>query len=164
VAEIEADIEEIESSLSRLARDHYIDGRLPEGVFRSTHDELSHRLEDLRRSKTSAEEEASLRALSIRPGSREDIEVWWDQASLPDRRDALSRAIHKVVIHPAKVRGGNRFDSDRVEIKWSWDVYARIMDSQWDKLTSDQQAQAIELAEQDDLALEQARTKNLASR
>ncbi|MGO9027215.1 MAG: recombinase family protein, partial [Acidimicrobiales bacterium] len=58
VSEIEADIVETEANLSRLARDHYIEGRLPEGVFRSTHDELTERLEGLRRSKTSAEEEA----------------------------------------------------------------------------------------------------------
>ncbi len=144
VSEIEADIVETEASLRRLARDHYIDGRLPEDTFRSTNDELTERLAGLTRSKTSAEEEESLRQVALRPGNREDIEAWWEKASLPERREALGRAIHKVVIHPAKVRGGNKFDTSRVEIMWRWDLYIRASDAEWENMTDEERRLALD--------------------
>jgi DNA invertase Pin-like site-specific DNA recombinase len=143
VAEIEADIVETEARLSRLARDHYIDGRLPENIFRSTNDELTESLAVLRRSRTTAVEEESLRKVALRPGNREDIEEWWESATLMERREALGRAIYKVVIHPAKVRGGNKFDTSRVEIQWRWDLYVRAGDAEWENMTDEEREQAL---------------------
>jgi site-specific DNA recombinase len=125
LAEVEAGIEETRANLRRITRAHYIDGRMPEDVFNEAHDELAERLARFERARESAASRLAKRANLLRPGSQDDIDRWWSEASLEDRRSALAKAIDKVVVDPAKVRGGNKFDTDRVRITWSWEVYER---------------------------------------
>ncbi len=48
-----------------------------------------------------------------------------------------------IVIHPAKVRGGNKFDTSRVKIKWRWDLYVRASDAEWEKMTDEERELAL---------------------
>lgn len=124
LAEIQADITEAEASIARLSRNQYVthDPKLPDDVFSSTINELSDHLDALRRAQLSAEDEPVLHRTALRPGSREDIEAWWGEASLPEQRAALQRAISKIVVKPA-TRRGNVFDIGRIEIHWSGLIY-----------------------------------------
>jgi len=45
-----------------------------------------------------------------------DLDAWWEDRTIPEQRRILRQHIDRVVIHPAKRRGGNVFDPDRVEI------------------------------------------------
>ena len=140
--DLNTDYAETESSMARLARDHYIGGRLPEDVFFALHDELSVKLETLRRERAAREDLLALRKTDIQPGSREDIEEWWAQAPLSEQRAALQQAIFAVTIQPAKVRGGNKFDTGRVELKWRWELYIRASDAEWEHMTDAEREQA----------------------
>ena len=147
LADIQAEIAVTEASIARLARDHYVTGRLPEDVFASTHDELSATLEALQRAESAATDELSLRTAVLVPGNRGDIEKWWSEASLPEQREALKRAIRRVVIAPAKVRGGNVFDTSRVKVEWSYLIYAEAAE-EWEKIATPADVKAGK-AEQD---------------
>lgn len=125
LAEIEGGFEETEAALHRIARAHCIDGRITEANFIEAHDEQAKKLADFQCARESAESRLAKRTNALRPGSREDIEAWWGEASPEDRRVALAKAIEKVVVDPAKVRGGDRFDTGRLQIFWCWDVYVQ---------------------------------------
>ncbi len=47
-----------------------------------------------------------------------DFERMWDEMSVLERRELLRCFIERVLVSPAKHRGGNRFDPGRVEIEW----------------------------------------------
>ncbi len=57
------------------------------------------------------------------PGDRDGLAAWWERASIDEQRAALCRALDHVSIMPAKVRGGNKFDTSRVLLEWSGRVY-----------------------------------------
>jgi len=44
------------------------------------------------------------------------VKAWWESASIEDRRRVLRFFVSRVVIHPAKVRGSNRVDPDRIRV------------------------------------------------
>jgi site-specific DNA recombinase len=124
LAEIEADLAETEAAMATLSRRQYVtlDPKLPDDVFSATINELTTKLAALQRAQEQAADEVVLRSTALRPGSREDIEAWWDLATLAERRQALARAISKVTVRPATSRG-NRFDPSRVHIGWSFAIY-----------------------------------------
>ena len=47
-----------------------------------------------------------------------DFEALWDAMSVVDRREMLRSLINRVEVAPAKHRGGNKFDTSRVQIVW----------------------------------------------
>jgi site-specific DNA recombinase len=47
-----------------------------------------------------------------------DIEKWWETEPISAQRALARSVIEKVVLHPAKQRGGNVFDPSRIEIQW----------------------------------------------
>jgi hypothetical protein len=159
LADVSAELTETEASMSRLTRNQYVDHdpQLPDEVFAATVNELTERLDALRHAKRSAEDAVAQRTTALRPGSREDVETWWKDASLVEQRAALQQTIYKVVIQPAKHRGGNKFDTDRVEIKWSWDLYLRASDAQWDRATGDERERELRKIEQDELVQDEMR-------
>jgi site-specific DNA recombinase len=125
LADIEAGIEETEADLRRITRSHYIDKRITEADFNETHDILATKLADLQRARETASSQLAKRANVLRPGSPDDIKAWWADATMEDRRTALGKAIWRIMIQPVKVKGGNKFDTSRVQIDWSWDVYVQ---------------------------------------
>jgi hypothetical protein len=57
--------------------------------------------------------------------------------------------IHRVVVNPAKHRGGNRFDPGRVDIRWHWESFVRASDAQWEHMSEDERQQAIREADEE---------------
>jgi site-specific DNA recombinase len=125
LAEIEADITEVETRLEKIAHDHYVSGILPETTFLKTHDELAQKITELRATRSATEANFAQRPTVLLPGNREDIEAWWEQASLAERRDALANVVSRIVVLPAAHRGGNKFDKSRIQIEWRWDAFER---------------------------------------
>jgi DNA invertase Pin-like site-specific DNA recombinase len=63
-----------------------------------------------------AAHQAPKRDLNLLVGG--DFERMWDEMSVLERRELLRGFINRVLVSPAKHRGGNRFDPGRVEIVW----------------------------------------------
>jgi DNA invertase Pin-like site-specific DNA recombinase len=72
-------------------------------------------------------------ALALRPGRREDLEAWWEGASAEDRRAALAASVERIVVMPAKRRGGNVFDRSRVHVEFRLDLYRRAVEGMSDE-------------------------------
>jgi DNA invertase Pin-like site-specific DNA recombinase len=142
LAQLRADLVDLEAKMNDLARARFVAGTITDEQFTAVNLEHTVELDSLRRSLTLAEEEVAARKTVLRPGNRGDIEAWWDRASLPDKRAALQQAISHVVISPARVRGGNRFDTSRVHINWRWDVYVGASDAAWDRMTDSERERA----------------------
>ena len=149
LAEVRADITKLESALTDLARARFVDNSLSDEQFGTVNREQSARLEALRRVERATADRLALQRTVLRPGVREDIVAWWEAASLRDQRVALQRAISHVVINPARVRGGNIFDTSRVNINWRWDVYVRASDAAWERMTDGEREQAEVEAQQE---------------
>lgn len=143
--QLEQVIAEDERGLSDLTMARFVHRTLTDKAFEDAQAVLNHRLsenrvrlDDLRRRE---EEQAG----ALLPGDRDALQAWWDDADLDDRRAALRAALHKVVVKPAKRRGGNRFDESRVELVWRLDFYRRAGESRWAAMT-DEERQIAEAA------------------
>jgi DNA invertase Pin-like site-specific DNA recombinase len=123
VAETEQALVEAERRLSKLARDYYTEGvAMSEDLFNETLGELTAVVDRLRTARDVQRAAEAARAGALPPGDRDALQAWWDQAGLVERREALKRAIDRVVVSPAR-RGGNQFDTGRLHIAWTFDVY-----------------------------------------
>ena len=140
LAEVKTDVHEVEARLTRLARDHYVDGILTQEIFDTTYLELTRQLTELQAAQRLIEGASADRAMVLPPGDRHALEAWWESASLGDRREALARAIGEVSLRPAARRGGNKFDTNRVAISWRWTFYIRAAKSERDHMTEDERA------------------------
>lgn len=47
-----------------------------------------------------------------------EIDAWWEGSRLEEQRALIRSVAEKVIVHPAKHRGGNVFDRERIEIVW----------------------------------------------
>ena len=113
---------------------------------RSTLNELNGRIVHLR-TQTEAlarQKRTALEPLPPRNASRSDLQGRREAATFEDRRAALAEAIAKVTIsNPAvKTSGGNTFDTDRINIRWRWDLYVRASDAAWERMTDGEREQA----------------------
>jgi len=143
LAEVKAEIIETEARLKKIAHDHYVSGKLSEDVFVSLYDEMTSSLKALRAFESALESERHELSDALPPGDPVALSSWWEAASLEDRREALSKAISKITVHPAKRRGGNQFDTSRVEIEWRWSLYIRAADAEWELMSDAERAESI---------------------
>ena len=129
LAEVRAAIIEAEASMAELSRRQYVthDPQLPAEVFATTIAELTDQLESLRREESAVDQRQADVDTLLEPGSPEAIREWWSTATLAEQRLALSRAMHYITINPARVRGGNVFDTRRVSIAWSAEYYGTVI-------------------------------------
>jgi len=123
--DLDAELADVQRRLDALLELH-MDGDLDRDQFRKQNIPLRDRKDELVKAIDRRGTDEAVRAAALRPGNREDIEAWWEAASLEDRRQALAFAIDEIIIRPAAHKGGNKFDSKRVRIVWSNRVYERI--------------------------------------
>lgn len=116
----EAKLDEIESakrSQSELVDARFVDRTVTaedyERVFLTLQEEMDRAHADLAR--LDAAQSSPNRDWDWLHG---DFEQMWDASSVLARRDLLKTFIDRVVVAPARQRGGNQFDPDRVEIIW----------------------------------------------
>ncbi len=92
-AENESDISDVENRLQRLARDHYVDGKLPQEIFDVTHEELRRRLKDLRANQRAIEDTRLERAGVLPPADRAALSEWWSRPTSASNEMHLRRRL-----------------------------------------------------------------------
>jgi hypothetical protein len=121
--DLTAEIAAVTAQLAKIARDHYVLGRMPDDVFGPLHDELSLKLTELHSTQAARQLSAGDRAGILQPGNRQDMEAWWNAASLDERRVAMRRVYGSIELLAAKHRGGRNFDADRLVLHGSNKFY-----------------------------------------
>ncbi len=142
VPELERLVEEDQRALVELAAARFVHRSLSAEEYGPTRDALQERLAATQAALEQAQREAELAAGGLEPG---DQAGWWETASLEDRRAALRAALERVEVHPAKRRGGNRFDSSRVRLVWRLGFLRRVGLRRWETMT-DEEREAARLA------------------
>ena len=104
------EVARIDAALAQLARDHYADRLIGRAAFLAAHDVLAGQAAAVR----STMQRPARRAVAV-PG---DLPTAWATMEHDDRRALLADWIDAVVIHPA-VRGLNRFDPLKIEVRWA---------------------------------------------
>lgn len=109
---LRASIAEDEAGLTDLARACYVKKTLDEATYLTIKAETDERLNAAR---------AALDALetgsTLRPGSRDELEQWWAQATLDEQRAAIKDAFSSIVVAPA-TKKGPKLDTDRISLDW----------------------------------------------
>jgi hypothetical protein len=106
---IEADV----AALADLVRARYVTHMIKtDAEYITVRDEVQNRLEA-----STAALSALENASSLRPGSPDELALWWAAASIGERRTAIRDAFRHITIHGTDKRGGV-FDTDRVELRW----------------------------------------------
>jgi site-specific DNA recombinase len=146
VVRLRAALAQDEEKLAQLIEDVYVHGRFTADQGRSALDQLNARIEAIRDRIDAIDRQATtLRPLRLSLGNRAHLQAWWDEATIEDRRASLAEAINKVVVNPAKQRGGNQFDASRVDIKWKWHMYLQT-DAAWEAMSEEERQHELELA------------------
>ncbi|MGO9028746.1 MAG: recombinase family protein [Acidimicrobiales bacterium] len=147
---LQKDLAADEASVSELTRDRYVTRTIDDRAYRLALGELNERIERLHdQVEAMARQRDALSPIPVQKGNRDELQSWWDTAPIEDRRAAIAESVYKVIIHPAKVRGGNKFDTSRVEIRWRWDLYVRASEAAWDSMSDEEKEEAQREAELD---------------
>jgi site-specific DNA recombinase len=120
---------EDERALEELTVARFVNRSVDDGPFRRAYDDLTRRLQQTRSALADREREEELASQSLRPGSLEDLQTWWDRASNEDKRGAFRAAVRQVTIAPSGRRGGNWYDKGRVTVEWRWALGIRIAET-----------------------------------
>jgi hypothetical protein len=110
------EIENDERKLRALSLQRFVDEAIGDDEYRPARDAINERMEATRAALAAIENTTSLR-----PGSRSELDEWWADATLTERRAAIRDAFSAVVIQPVgagKGKGGCRFDPERVRLEW----------------------------------------------
>ena len=145
LARMKHELETDQGNLTQLTQDRFVHRRIPHEAYISASERLNSRIAALCQEIEAIERQREvLGPLQLERGSRQDLQRWWDQAPIVDRRAALGQVILRVKVNPATRRGGNTFDRSRIEIEWrSWSLGLRLSESAWQRLTHEEQEQAI---------------------
>ena len=131
-----------EASISQLTHDRYVARVIDDASYRSALAELNERIASNRDQADSMTRQRD--ALGLVPlRDRESLLAWWDAATIEDQRAALAQSLYRVTVNPAQVRGGNKFDTERIELRWRWDLYARASTAEWENLTDEEKSEAL---------------------
>ena len=107
--DIEAELGALETRMAGLAKDHYVHEVIDRNEYLAARDALALQ-QSVRRER-----------LTVRPRRRRtlpaDLAASWDALSHEERRAVVADWIDAVVIQPA-TRGFNRFDPDKVTVRW----------------------------------------------
>ena len=140
---IKKEIAEIERRVSDLDRQRFVENTLSQERWLPASEALASQLDGLR-----AALDVSLRESDgLRPGNRDDLQKWWDEADFAKRKVALRQAISRVTIQPATVRGA-RFDTRRVHIALSakWMATGAAWSERWWASATPEEKAAVEEA------------------
>lgn len=138
-------IEGDEKEEVRLTLDHYVNRTMTRDAYTAALAALHARQDANRAVLAALEAQQKVVAGALRPGKREDLEAWWEKATVAERRAALRAAIREVVVLPAKRKGGRPFDTSRVRVSWRWSLYARVGKA-WEKNADVLERAEVELA------------------
>lgn len=119
---------EDEARLAELSRARFVDDQITEAEWKAARAPLAERMDRTTAALASlADEQARVDATrGLRPGSRDELEAWWESADDHERRDAVHAAVARVEVRPAARRGGNVFDTSRVSVYLDWSVLEKV--------------------------------------
>jgi site-specific DNA recombinase len=148
--ELRRSLDDDMAAMIELTRARFIERRLEAAAFETVRAELQSRIDGVSSTLAAWEREAESRTVMLSPGDVASLTAWWEAHTLEDRRVALAHAVERITVHPAR-RHGRIFDTERVEIEFSDDVYRRA-DEWWSKhlgrdLTEDEVTAAREAYE-----------------
>lgn len=111
---VEAEVEALEARRAQLAADHYADGVIDRAQFLAASRALDERLVALR-AEMVRDIEIERRAAVVADSDR--LVADWADMSMRQRRAVVEVFVDAVVVGPA-VRGRNRYDRGRVQVRW----------------------------------------------
>jgi DNA invertase Pin-like site-specific DNA recombinase len=143
-ADLRAEIAEHEHALDDIFRERYrVGGGISDATYREVVQERQQRLQTAIAALAALERQAAALRDAVHPENEEELRAWWERASLDDRRVALRNAIMSVKICPAKARGGNRFEPERVVVFFNWKLYLDIAEKFEETATPEDWANAL---------------------
>lgn len=114
MAELEAQLSADGRDLEQVTHERFIERSIPEDVYQSVRRDLAQRIVN-----AEAERERLVNTdTTVLPTEPEELEAWWITATQDERRRAIERLVEEIRLIPAVRRGGNRFDGERLKIRW----------------------------------------------
>lgn len=107
-------------ALDELVRERFVRRTISQEIFEATNAELTARIDEAQRDLDSSLAQGvrmSVGALT-KHATVLGAEAQWKVMDIAKKRSLLQAHIEAVVIHPAKHRGGNVFQDERVEVLW----------------------------------------------
>ncbi len=118
IKELQAAFDDDASSLESLTRERYVDRAIDDVLYLQLRGELAERIAatqyELDNLQMNAEKRAGV------PTDALELANWWEseETTVVDKRKAIEGLVSEIVVNPAKRRGGNKFDTNRVKIAW----------------------------------------------
>lgn len=112
--EVLAALATLEGRLKTLKVEYSVEQLWSKSEFIAHKAELEERMADL---SGRLDQAGQFVAAGRLPAGVSDLRAWWPDAAMADRRTVVALVVDRVVIKPVG-RGGNRFDEDRVDIRW----------------------------------------------
>jgi DNA invertase Pin-like site-specific DNA recombinase len=121
--ELESQLAEARASLGDLDTRRYVQRRMEAARYERLSGPLEVEIASLEARLRSLQRAREERATQIPLGDHEALDRWWAGASPAEKIAVVRQAIRTVTIHPARRRGGNKFDDKRVDIEWRYDIF-----------------------------------------
>ena len=121
--QLELQLAEANASLSELVHERFVRRRLGRDDYDRSRAALDAEVAHLEQQLSVIRRNREERSLAMPLGDRDPLQRWWDTASADEQTLAVRQAIRTVAVHPARRRGGNRFDELRLHISWRWDTW-----------------------------------------
>lgn len=103
-----------EAALEELSRDYYVQRRITRGMFNTSYEDLTAKVEQNRKALAKASGHG---AISGFIGAGDAVRRQWEDLDLDARRSIISIFVKHIVLEPA-VKGRNFFDASLVKIVW----------------------------------------------
>jgi hypothetical protein len=112
---LEQKLDEYEGAQAKLLHNCYVLKKLPEKAAEKVPAGLEADIASMHAELRAIDETADIppRIVAMTVG---ELAQWWKERTLPEQRRVLKTEMERVVIKPAKRRGGNMFDTERVEL------------------------------------------------
>jgi hypothetical protein len=118
-------IDEDATALRELTHERFVSRTVAPDAYEPARQALQDRLDQNQDALDHLQRRIDETKRSLRLGNRDDLNAWWETATIEEQRATLARVFSKVMIMPAKHRGGNKFDTGRVVESYRWDLYMR---------------------------------------
>ncbi len=130
VTAMEAELKVDEAELARVNRLRFIERTLTDKEWESLRDELTERIAASTAALKAAERDATEGPLQ--PGSRPDLDAWWENVEIEDRRAAMRSVLSSVLVTPTDKRGAG-LDFSRIKLGYRFDrfVEADLHEPPW---------------------------------
>lgn len=137
-------VAEDEAALRELTRARFVERTLSDDAFQAARVELDDRLVNGKQALAAVRRRKEDRRSALDLNSIEDLRAWWDDVGIEERRELVHTALSEIVIRPAKHRGGNKLDLDRVQLRWNWNLFMAAAERFEEVATDEDRRQAVE--------------------